>query len=157
MDVRGELTDWSFRELLSQIRREARRLDEAGLGRGSVVAVMTGNGVRAFVLRWATNVVGAAVTLIADGYSAEAVAEILDTVDADALITDAARAKLGQAAADRAGGVDVIDLDVAEPPADTSALAVRIRPEDLASISLTGGSTGTPKGVPRYARVPQIR
>ena len=147
---------WAYGELLAQVYREARRLTELGVGRGSVVAVLTGDTAETFVLRWAVNTVGAAVTVWADGFAAPVIAELLETSQAQLMVTNKARYALGAAAAQLvAGEVTVVDLDASPPPADPSPVELQSRPGDLTSIALTGGSTGTPKAVPRYGpRIP---
>lgn len=146
--------EWTYRDVLDRVRLEAHRLDDAGVLHGDVVAIMVGSTPAGLVLRWAANVVGAAFTSYADGYSAAAVAELLTTCRARFLVTDHSRRALADDAAARTGSTTVVDIDDDLIPADPVPLPVRLQPEDLASISLTGGSTGVPKGVPRYATAP---
>lgn len=146
--------EWTYRQLLDRVRSDARRLDGLGVRRGDVVAIMTGSTPVGLLLRWSVNVVGAAFTSFADGHSATAVAELLSTLRARVLVTDRSRRGLAEEAAALAGGTTVVVTDHRHAVADGPPVPVRIRPQDLASISLTGGSTGIPKGVPRHAAVP---
>ncbi|TCK22353.1 class I adenylate-forming enzyme family protein [Pseudonocardia endophytica] len=153
VDDPGSRSEWTFRDVLDRVHREARRLDGLGVRRGDVVAIMVGSTPTGLVMRWAANVVGAAWVSFADGSSPTTVAALLRTCSARLLVV----AGTGRReTADRAAagtGATVVDVDP-DPPADAAPFPVRLRPDDLASISLTGGSTGVPKGVPRYAAVP---
>lgn len=154
VDLDGTSVHWTYRDLLDRTRREARRLESHGVRRGDVVALLTGDDPMAFVLRWAANVLGAAVTVLPDGHAAGAVTELLRVCGARFLVTDADRYELGVAAIPRTSVETVIDLDASPPPEDSSPVYVHAQPEDLSSISLTGGTTGNPKGVARSAAVP---
>lgn len=146
--------DWTYRDLVDRTYREAHRLDELGVTRGDVVAILTGDDPISFVLRWAANVVGAAAVVVPDGLAAPALAEILATCRAGYLEVDAQRHDLAAIALHELDGnaaAVLIDVDAVAAPSDASAVPVRIQPDDLAWIRLTGGSTGVPKGVPRKA------
>jgi fatty-acyl-CoA synthase len=154
VDDPGAPSEWTFRDLLDRVHREARRLDGLGVRRGDVVAIMVGSTPEGLVLRWAANVVGAAWVSFADGFSATTIAALLRTCSARFLVTAGAdRVTTAGQAADEDGTTTVVDAGTG-PPEDATPLPSRLRPDDLASISLTGGSTGVPKGVPRYAAVP---
>ena len=155
-DGKSVVARWTYRDMLSEVYRESRRLDACGVPRGDVVAVLTGDTPRTFVLRWAVNTVGAAVTVLADGFAAAVIADLLHTCGAGWVVTDSSRYSLvADAVARLAHPVTVLDLDATPAPQDDSPCAVRARPGDLSSISLTSGSTGRPKAVPRYG--PRLR
>lgn len=153
VDDDGPRVTLSHRDLLDRVHREARRLDGLGVRRGDVVAIMTGNDPAGIVLRWAAGVVGATFVAVPDGHAAPALAELLATFRVSLLATTGARLGPAREAAERAGGVAVVDVE-RDVPDDATPVPVRIRPGDLASISLTGGTTGVPKGVPRRADLP---
>lgn len=157
VDEPGARSEWTYRDVRDRVRREALRLDELGVRRGDVVAIMVGTTPAGLIMRWAANIVGAAFTSFADGLSGPTIAALLTTCSARFLVTDPTRRCIADEAAEHAAAqacpTTVIDIGSA-PPADAGPVPVRLRPDDLASISLTGGSTGVPKGVPRYAAVP---
>ncbi|GAA4798981.1 AMP-binding protein [Actinomycetospora chlora] len=153
LDAGGEPVDWTYRDLRDRVWREARRLEGLGAGPGDTVAVVTGDDPLTFVLRWAVNVVGATWVNVADGYAADTLGRILDTLGVDLVLTDTGRSALCRDAVG-ARSVALADVEELAAPADATPLPVRIGPGDLASISLTSGSTGTPKGVPRRAAPP---
>ena len=156
VDDRDPQIEWTYGDLLRRVRREARRLDGLGVGRGAVVAVLTGDSPVTFILRWAVNALGAAVAVVPDGLSPTAVAELLHTCRAGLLLADAGRHRSAAQVAAGSGSIPVVDVETVSPPVDGSPIDVAARPEDLASIRFTGGSTGLPKGVPRSAAVPRF-
>lgn len=154
LDQPGGLVHWTHRDLLDRTRREAHRLEALGVGRGSVVSVLTGDRPLTFVLRWAINALGGAVNVIPDGYAATALRELLIAAAPNVLLTDSTRRDLAAEAAATAGPLRVVDVEATDPPDDTSALTVAAEPGDLAAVQLTSGSTGSPKAVPRRMAPP---
>jgi fatty-acyl-CoA synthase len=155
---------WTYGDLLDRIHRTARALRAAGLSRGDVLAVLTGNRPETYVLRFAAHALGCATTVLYDGLAPALLAQMLRTTGAAALVFDPGPYDaLVRAAAPEAPGVTMLAYGASARAPDLAARAaaesaepvrVRARPGDLASIRLTGGSTGAPKGVPRDFRVP---
>lgn len=136
-----------------------------GLGRGDVVALLTGNHADTIVLRYAANVLGCCVSVLYDGLASPTLADILRRTGASALVfspdhyADQALAALAEVPdvtaltlGEFSGGVDISRLAETQL---TEPVRVEARTEDLASIRFTGGSTGTPKGIPHDFRVPR--
>lgn len=171
--------EWTHGDLLDAVHRTARALRQLGVQRGpdtdpTGVALLTGNRPETFVLRYAAQLLGCTVTVLYDGLAPSRLAELLRVTGATTLVCDSGRAEAAQAAVRAAGAADAaspgaaagvrlltlgrchVGRDLAERAANSSdaPIEVRARPEDVASIKLTGGSTGTPKGVPRTFRRP---
>jgi fatty-acyl-CoA synthase len=157
--------EWTYGELVDRIYRMARVLRAQGLGRGDVVALLTGNRADTIVLRYAANVLGCCVSVLYDGLASATLADILRRTDAAALVFAPDRyADQALAILDEVPDVAALALGEFARGVDISALAqtqsaapvpIQARPEDLASIRFTGGSTGTPKGIPGDFRVPR--
>lgn len=162
--VRHSQGEWTYAELLDRIHRMARVLRARGLGRGDVVALLTGNRADTFVLRCAANALGCCVSVLYDGLASVTLADILRRTGASALVfadrhADQAREVLAEvpgvsalSLGDSGWGVDLSALAAAE---SAEPVRVEARPDDLASIRFTGGSTGVPKGIPHDFRVPR--
>lgn len=151
--------EWSFAALLDEVRASVTFLGGLDVGRGSVLAVLTGDSPRTFTLRWAGNVLGAAVLVVPDGLSPASLAGVLATCRADFLVADEAHRALGnQAAAEHVAppGLRVDVLGELAPSHGTGLDGLKVQgdPGDLATIRLTGGSTGVPKAIPRLAAAP---
>ena len=155
---------WTYRELLAEIYRSARALTSLGVRRGDVVAVLTGNDPQTIVLRHAVNTLGACAVLVNDGLAPAVVVDMLRTVGAGTLVFTP-RQYGGHAAAVRAAiprcrllslgpGDHAIDLRQRATAESGAVVPVQARPDDIASIQLSGGTTGTPKGIPRDFSVP---
>ena len=155
--------EWTFNDLLDRIYRMARALRTQGLGRGDVVALLTGNRPDTMVLRYAANALGCTTTILFDDLASSLLAQMLRTTDATALVFSPDRAAQADAAVSEVSGTTLLALGEHSGATDLTALAeaesadpvqIAARPDQLASIRLTGGSTGVPKGVPRYFRAP---
>ena len=64
MAIRHSRGEWTYGELIDRIYRMARTLRVQGLGRGDVVALLTGNHADTIVLRYAANVLGCCVSAL---------------------------------------------------------------------------------------------
>jgi fatty-acyl-CoA synthase len=159
--ARGE---WTFQDLLDRIYRTARALSAQGLGPSDVVALLTGNRPETMVLRYAANALGCTTTILFDDLANSLLAQMLRTTDATALVFFPDRyAAQADAAASAVPGTMLLALGEHCGATNLAALAehesaapvpLGARPDQLASIRLTGGSTGVPKGVPRNFRAP---
>jgi fatty-acyl-CoA synthase len=162
--IRHPLGEWTYGELIDRVYRMARVLRAHGLGRGDVVALLTGNCADTFVLRYAANVLGCCVSVLYDGLASSVLADILRGTSASALVfaphryANQARAILDEVPdvaaltlGEFSGGINfaaLADTESAEP------VQIEAQMQDLASIRFTGGSTGTPKGIPQDFRIP---
>src|SRR5882757_6473437 len=81
--ARGE---WTYQDLLDRIYRMARALRAQGLGRGDVVALLTGNRPETMVLRYAANTLGCTTTILFDDLASSLLVRMLRTTDAAALV-----------------------------------------------------------------------
>lgn len=143
--------EWTFTDLIASVRSNAAHLADLGVGRGSVVAVLLGERAETFTLRWAGNVLGAAVLVVPDGLCVSSLAAVLRTCEATAVVVDEThRAVVEEAATDRS----VTITTPVEPDYSAAPVVVLAQAEDVAAIRLTGGSTGVPKAIPRTAAVP---
>jgi len=155
--------EWSYSDLLARIYRMTRALHAQGLGRGDVLAVLTGNHPETFVLRYSANALGAATTVLYDDLSVPLLIEMLRTTDASMLVYDPDQHTYEAQAIAREAKIDVLAIGESAFAVNLEAQAAAQRPEpstvlarveDLSEIRLTGGSTGTPKGIPRTSRIP---
>ncbi|MED7923529.1 amino acid adenylation domain-containing protein [Nonomuraea sp. LP-02] len=134
---------WTYGELDATANRLARRLAEAGVGRGDVVALYAGRSARTLAAMLAVLKAGAAYLPLDPDYPDARVRFVLEDSGARAvLVPDELRER-----------VPAVDAAVAlSLDADSSAYSaakpeVAIKPEDPAYLLYTSGSTGRPKGV----------
>ncbi|WP_067507882.1 class I adenylate-forming enzyme family protein [Actinoplanes sp. TFC3] len=114
-------------EMSGLIRRIASGLRAAGIGPGAGVALNLGVHAHAFAATIAAFAVGARVSGLRPGLTAEQLASLLSRDDA--LLIDDARV-----------------TELAATPDDGTPLVAAGRPRDIARIIYTSGSTGNPKG-----------
>jgi len=161
--IRYKLGEWTYADLLARIYRMTRALHAQGLGRGDVLAVLTGNHPETFVLRYSANALGAATTILYDDLAAPLLIEMLRATDASMLVYDpdwhtheahaiAQQTKIRVLTLGESTFAVNLEAQAAAQPAKPSTVLARV--EDLSEIRLTGGSTGTPKGIPRTSRIP---
>jgi len=151
-------------QVLRRIRDAVRGLAAAGLGPGSAVAVATAVTPDAFAAQIAAHLLGCRVVGLRPGLTPPQLGAVLDD-GVDAVVADPGALDEPLAAAAKAAGAPVLDLDrdvLREPaptgpafpliPAEAADLAAapelvpRGRPDDVGLITLTSGSTGRPKG-----------
>ncbi|OLZ74781.1 alanine-phosphoribitol ligase [Streptomyces sp. IMTB 2501] len=137
--VTAEDRELTYQELDHRAAAVARRLREAGVGTGSLVALLVPRTSRLVVGLLGILKSGAAYVPVDPGYPRERIAWTLKDSGVTHLVTtDELSGPLGDL------GVDVLVLDesatASEPPADAG-------PGDLAYVIYTSGSTGVPKGV----------
>lgn len=138
---------WSYRELLEKVERMAAGLAQAGVERGSVVAVM---GDRAASVAFVVLSVlhrGAAFLLVDSSHPTQRIGAMLAGAGCRHVVAEKFSFDRAEAAA-LAGGaaspqVLLFDDLAATPVRDTR---VANAPDDLAYVCFTSGSTGTPKG-----------
>ncbi|MBW5486842.1 AMP-binding protein [Streptomyces bambusae] len=147
------LTAGEFRDSTCRLAGE---LADRGAGRGTTVALLTGNTAEALGARYAAHLAGARVVNLYDGMSAPALADIVTSADTDMLLVDREQyaavkelrslvdvpvvLALGPGSAEE----DVVAASARQPARPP---AVRIAPDDHRSIRHTGGTTGIPKGI----------
>ncbi|KUJ70635.1 fatty acid--CoA ligase [Streptomyces albus subsp. albus] len=152
-------------EFHDDVLRMAAELADRGIGRGSTVALFTGNRPEALGARYAANLLGARVVFLYEGMAPEVLAQIAASVEATLLLVDPL---LGESVPDlvkRVATPMVLSFGPSPVAEDLTAAAERhsgrriagaARPEDDWCIRHTGGTTGVPKGV-RMAHGPYQR
>ncbi|MFD8493095.1 AMP-binding protein [Amycolatopsis sp. NPDC059657] len=157
-DTNGQkITAGAFRDDVYQLAAE---LAGRGVGRGSTVALMTGNRTEALSLRYAANLLGARVALfhelIHKLVAPEVVARTVRSIDATIVLADPELEQRASELARCEGVPAVLFLGPTELGEDLMACAARHTGRRLASaaqpaddwcIRMTGGSTGIPKNV----------
>ncbi|MCV7311086.1 amino acid adenylation domain-containing protein [Mycobacterium paraffinicum] len=137
----------SYRELDEWSTRLARMLIEAGVGPEHAVGVAMDRCLELVVAWWAVVKAGGAYVPVDRAYPVERVATMLDTVDAEWVLTCGADTVAG------AGARPVLrvdGLDLSGRCADAITDAERLAPlgvGNTAYVMFTSGSTGAPKGV----------
>ncbi|AJE85796.1 fatty acid CoA ligase [Streptomyces albus] len=159
--------------LYEDVYRTAAELAARGVGRGSTLAVLSGNRPEALVTRYAANLLGARVAFLHEvihtQLAPEVVARIGRSVGTTLWLVDPALRDLAGSLLSQQDLAPVLFLGPGGPGGpeeDLAACAARrpgtpvasaARPEDDWCIRMTGGSTGTPKNVcvtfEKYLRV----
>ncbi len=145
----------TYAQLDERSTRLARVLADAGLTRGDVVALLSGNSLRALEVYWAALRSGLYVTAVNHRLVPDEVAYIVDDSGAAVLIVSAEKGELAAAVQDRTPGVTrrlVFDGALAGHDDYEEALAgVSGEPLDDepagAPMLYSSGTTGRPKGV----------
>jgi long-chain acyl-CoA synthetase len=145
----------TYRALDERSTRLARALAEEGLAQGDVVALLTGNDLRAFEVYWAAVRSGLYVTAVNHHLAADEVAYIVADSGAKALIVAADKGELAGAVVDRTPAVAlrVVFGGELDGHRDYEALLAGVPGEPLADepagapMLYSSGTTGRPKGV----------
>ncbi|QYC42893.1 Linear gramicidin synthase subunit B [Nonomuraea coxensis DSM 45129] len=133
---------WTYGELDATANRLARRLAEAGVGRGDVVALYAGRSARTLAAMLAVLKTGAAYLPVDPDYPDARVRFVLEDSGARAvLVPDELRERLP------ATPVAALSLDADLSAYSAAKPEVTVHPEDPAYLLYTSGSTGRPKGV----------
>jgi fatty-acyl-CoA synthase len=152
--IHGRYGTRSALDLERSIVDAAVALVRSGADAGAPVAILTEpNQPVMLSARYAAHLLGIAVVHIRsmnprsdlESFPLATQIEILRTVGARTLVTDAANAERGRLLAQETGGTSVLAAGT-RPDRDTPEFAP-YRPADLAVIDFTSGSTGTPKMV----------
>ncbi|HEY5857411.1 MAG TPA: class I adenylate-forming enzyme family protein [Aldersonia sp.] len=147
----------TYRELREQARRVAGGLRARGIASGDVIAFHMPNSLSFMVAYYGTMLAGAAVAALNPAQPTAALRQQLESVAPKAIVTSASCASIAVEAAPAsveflvgvpgggelpAGVTPLADLLAAEPVAD-----VRIDPNQVAHLQMTGGTTGVSKAV----------
>ncbi|WP_405741359.1 AMP-binding protein [Streptomyces sp. NBC_01525] len=170
--IAADGTEITAGALAATVHRMAAVLAGRGAGRGTTVALLSGNAPAVLAARYAANHLGARVVLLYDGLAPATLATLVDSVDAALLLVEpelaaTARALLGHLRGPRPA-VLTLGPDAYEPPLGDDLLAAcavlpktpevpgAALPGDDWCIRHTGGTTGVPKGV-RMTHAPYAR
>ncbi|MBE2998654.1 amino acid adenylation domain-containing protein [Nocardiopsis sp. HNM0947] len=130
-----------FAALDTRVRAVSRRLAEAGVGRGDVVAVALPRSTDTVAALLGVLAAGAVHMPVDAAHPAERIAGLIDEAAPACVITNRA------SPVDLPEGTPRLDLDAPVPCTPGAALPEPPRPEDPAYLIHTSGSTGRPKGV----------
>jgi len=153
----GQVTDYTWRQVLDQSRRMAAHLQGRGLPRGARIAILSKNCAHFFMAELAIWLGGYTTVAIFPTETADTVRFVLEHSESSLLFVG----KLDTWAQQRAGvaaALPCIALPLAPPTefetwdaitARTAPLQGRVQrgADELAMLIYTSGSTGTPKGV----------
>ncbi|MEK1939609.1 MAG: amino acid adenylation domain-containing protein [Pseudomonas sp.] len=143
VQLAGSQQSLSYRELNSRANRLAWRLNEMGIGHGSLVAVLLGRDLSLPVALLAVLKSGAAYVPLDPNQSAERLAKVCAASGVQLLLCQ------GASLPDLAGIASLCveqESDWLEGYSDSN-LNLAVHPEQLAYVIYTSGSTGQPKGV----------
>src|SRR6185437_2206767 len=129
----------SYRQLRTEARQLASRLQLSGVRPGELVAVLADRGWQQPVATLAVLYAGAGYVPIDPSWPTDRVGHVLDRIDARVALIDSKQQELP----------DRVEPIVIEPAGTdaTEPMPVRRTGTDLAYVIYTSGSTGTPKGV----------
>ncbi|RPF44268.1 fatty-acyl-CoA synthase [Streptomyces sp. Ag109_G2-6] len=131
-----------FTEVLDAAHRLAGALADAGVGRGTGLACVTGgNRPEALLVRIAAHLLGARLTQVVTGPAVHGLEFILRDCLPGLVVHDVQVPATGV----RLLGLD--DLIARAAGREPAEVPVRAREEDVARVTYTGGTTGRPKGV----------
>ncbi len=150
--IRDERVEMSFRDLERRVAAIASQLQEHGVGRGDVIAVMLPNRSELVLAIFAAWHLGAAATPINPNFTEAEAAHQIDDAGAFLVINKGSDAPTGGRPSI---GVNDLweDLPNGEPATGsgtttgTAPEPVELQDDDLALVIYTSGSTGRPKGV----------
>lgn len=148
-DVAAEHGDlrWTYRELNARANRLGRALLERGLGRESVVAVVTKRNLDWMAAVLAVFKAGGVYLPIEPHFPADRIAATLSRAGCGLALTEAgAAAALDQALGSLPAVQRLLIEDAYREDHDDGDLGVEVAPDQLAYIYFTSGSTGAPKG-----------
>jgi len=150
--TRSQELTWA--EVDRRVDRAARALTQAGLTKGSRVALMIGNRPEFAIAYFGVLRAGMVAVPLNTGYTAAEVTRLCADAEVEILLYDTASTKVGASVAKRAQGTAVLTIDseegaalVGEGPAGRGKFTPpRTTGKDLAVLMYTSGSEGQPKG-----------
>jgi fatty-acyl-CoA synthase len=150
--LRCDGEDTTAAGLLAAIRRTARALDQLGVGRGDLVALLAPNRPEALAVRYAAHLIGAGAVFLSVPPDPDRRTRMIAQFDPRLVVAFPETAELlppdVAAPVAAVGPVPGVDLRLDELAAgeDAGPLSCRAQPEDLAVVISSGGTTGVPKG-----------
>ncbi|WP_342644086.1 AMP-binding protein [Rhodoligotrophos ferricapiens] len=149
---------WTYRELGRQIGLYMAFYRSLGLGKGSGIAMVTGNRAEAWASVCAANILGMRHTHLHPMAGEDDHAQIIDDAKANVLVVDGRRfAARGQALKARCRSLEHLvsfgpvegahDITAAAETLEPAELVEENEPEDTVLLTYTGGTTGRSKGI----------
>lgn len=132
----------TYHELDTKTNRLARHLNDKGVGRGHIIAVLLEPGIELIIGLLGILKSGAAYVPLSADHPAERLRQIMQITQSPLLLSD----KLHSGIIERSD-IEMLLLDEVDFLSANTMLPNQISGDDLAYVLFTSGSTGTPKGV----------
>ncbi|MGB5255194.1 MAG: amino acid adenylation domain-containing protein, partial [Sedimenticolaceae bacterium] len=138
-------TTWSYQELDARANGLARRLQTAGVDRGTLVGVLMERSLEMVLALYAIIKAGGAYVPLDPDYPADRLAAMLEDAKVKVILTQSALR--GRLTEDPETVIQLDELALQAVDMDRAGIEPRATATDLAYVIFTSGSTGRPKGV----------